>query len=122
MVEALTRELARAIVESPEYREYERCKKRVAEEPELHRQINKFRRAGYILQKTKQGGELYEGMERLESEYREFCEDPRMMEYMAAELSVCRLMQKVNQELLSAIDLEMDSIEEIETEPASLWL
>lgn len=107
-VEMCTKELAKAIVESPEYREYESCKEKVHEDPELFSRLLDFRKKGYILHNSKEGKELYDEVERFEKEYGDFQRMPLVTEYMAAELSVCQMMQKINRELLDSIDLELE--------------
>ena len=51
-------------------------------------------------------------MADLEREYEDFRKNPLVHEYLEAELRVCRMMQKISQELVSVIDLELDDIED----------
>lgn len=108
MVETCTHRLAQAITRSPEYQEYERCKARMHEYPELKKRMEEFRERGYVLQNSKEGGELYDEIDRLETEYEDVNQHPLVTEYLAAEMGVCRLMQNISRELLKSIDLELD--------------
>ena len=106
-IEAAVSGLVRSIKDSEEYHRYRRMCEKVHAYPELERQIHEFRRKNYELQNEEGSWDRYERIESLEREYATFRRDPMVREYLEAELSVCRVIQHVNWEIVRNIDFEL---------------
>lgn len=103
--ESLTN-LIEAVKDSSEYKEYQRIRELVHQEPEKERAINEFRRRNFELHKCR-NVDLYAEMDRLEGEFAPLRAMPYVNEYLAAELALCRMIQKINYSIMMAIEFDM---------------
>ena len=97
--------LIQAVKDSPEYREYRRMSDLLHMEPEKEKAVNEFRKRNYQL-RTLNGVDLYAEMDHLDKEYANLRSQPNVNEFLAAELSVCRMVQRINYRLMEEIDFE----------------
>lgn len=106
-VEQAVENLANAICESQEYVRYQKIRAIVHEDLDLEQKIHAYRRDNYKVQNTKDGAALLELADRMERENAEFRKIPYVNEYLDAELSFCRLFQKINWAIVSKIDFDL---------------
>lgn len=111
-VEACTEKLVKAVLESEEYQNFLKIKEQVAAEPELRKEINDFRRHNFEVQNSPDVLDVYEEIDKMSREYEEFRKNPLVDEFLKCELSVCRMIQQINLELIQAIDLDTKDIAE----------
>jgi len=97
-------ELTENILDSEIYQEYHKQLVLVKERPGLKDRIDEFRTRNLALQTGEQT--TFEQLDCLEREYASFREDPLVDDFLAAELALCRMLQKVNRVLIEAIDFE----------------
>lgn len=109
-VEIYTRALIRGILDSEEYQAYSRAKEKLSGLPDLKRQINEFRRETFRLQNFGDEHNLFERIEEFRHEYEEFRKNILVDEYLRCELAVCRMMQKVANQITESVDLELDDV------------
>lgn len=104
-------ELQRAIRKSSVYREYQEARLQLDGAPELKQKTDEFRGRNYQIQNS---GNLdhFAEMERLEREYGEIRKHPLVSRYLETELDFCRMVQKIQELLVEAMDLEIDGFEE----------
>ena len=107
-----TQNLIDCLLESEEYRRYCTIRDKVREDPELRRQINEFRIHVFEIQNSQEPLDMYEEQERLRRDYEQFRKIPLVNDYLKAELRICRMVQKITEEISAAIDLDTDDIEE----------
>ncbi|MCI9526487.1 MAG: YlbF family regulator [Lachnospiraceae bacterium] len=98
--------LIEAVKDSPEYKEYQRIRELVHQEPEKERAINEFRRRNFELHKCR-NVDLYAEMDRLEGEFAPLRAQPYVNEYLAAEFAVCRMIQRINYGLMMEIEFDL---------------
>lgn len=95
-VEKAIENLLDAIRQTKEYTEY-RCQlDKINMQPELHQQIDDFRRENYQLQNCTPQEEMLQRIEQFEEKYRVFRENPLVNDFLAAEIAFCRKMQEIN--------------------------
>lgn len=92
------------ILDSEIYREYQKQLTLVKERPGLKDKIDEFRTRNLALQTGEQT--TFEQLDCFEREYEDFREDPLVDQFLASELALCRLLQKVNRIMVEAIDFE----------------
>ncbi|MDO4632865.1 MAG: YlbF family regulator [Eubacteriales bacterium] len=109
-VEIYTTSLVHVIQDSREYREYEAAKAKLAEFPELKKQINIYRRDMFRLQNFTDPESIYDRLEEFERETLEFRRNPLVEEYLRTELAICRVLQKTARTVMEAVDLELDDV------------
>jgi cell fate (sporulation/competence/biofilm development) regulator YmcA (YheA/YmcA/DUF963 family) len=97
-----------AVLSSEEYRQYRALQEQISLEPEKEKAINNFRRRNYLLQRNKDNIDLFDEIDKLEQEFREFRKEPLVEEYLSAELSVCRLVQKINRKLMEQVNFDTE--------------
>ena len=102
-----TSELRTLILESDEYRKYDACRQRLKENEELYQKLNEYREKNFHLQLN---GEVVNAHSsgKLTDKYEEILDIPIVIEYLNAELMLCRRLQDISEILLSAIDLDLD--------------
>ena len=97
-----------AVLSSEEYRQYRALQEQISLEPEKEKAINNFRRRNYLLQRNKDNIDLFDEIDKLEQEFREFRKEPLVEEYLSAELSVCRLVQRINRKLMEQVNFDTE--------------
>jgi cell fate (sporulation/competence/biofilm development) regulator YlbF (YheA/YmcA/DUF963 family) len=103
-IDSSIEQLVTAILESDVYREYDEVRNQVNQYPELKRQINEYRRRNYDLQQNDSNN--FEKIDAFEKEFSQFRENPLVSDYLAAELSFCRMMQDINLKITDALNFE----------------
>ena len=89
--------LAKAIQESKEYKEYEKIKKEVAEVPDLKAKIDEFEKIRYDVQVMSfQGKEDQEKMTKLQEMYDILNKEPKIKEYFDIEVRFNIMLADVN--------------------------
>ena len=92
-VETALEELIAAVIASEEYREYDRQKQIMKEQPELKKQIDDFRTRNFELQTSKDTN--FDKIDQFTRENEAFRENPLVSDFLAAELAFCRMMQEI---------------------------
>ena len=95
-VETALEELIAAVIASEEYREYDRQKQIMKEQPELKAQIDRFRQETFELQNSVQSDELFDRTD----------EFSRRLAFLNAELDFCRMIQEINGKIVEAVNFE----------------
>ena len=89
--------LAKAIQESKEYKDYEKIKKEVAEVPDLKAKIDEFEKIRYDVQVMSfQGKEDQEKMTKLQEMYDILNKEPKIKEYFDIEVRFNIMLADVN--------------------------
>ncbi len=92
------------------YHEYEKQKNRIKADPELKQRVDDYRRKNYELQ-TKRDlnpDQLYDEMERFQRDSENLRNDPVVNSFLAAELALCRMIQKVTSSIVEAISEDFE--------------
>ena len=93
-LETATDNYIAAIRDSEVYRTYRAELEKVKQYPELKEQIDDFRRRNYEFQSSQDSD--FAKLDRFEKEYENFRENPLVADFLAAELDLCRMMQRLN--------------------------
>ena len=106
-----TEKLIAALKESDSYQRYEEVREVIAQNPELKRQLDEFRKRNYLIQAGETPEDLFLEEEKLNREYKEFRENELIESYLECELDICRSIQKV----VVSIDMDIDDfVDEID--------
>lgn len=111
-VNACTQALIKAIQESEEYIHFSKLRDQVKEQPELRRQINEFRLLVFQVQNCQEPLDMYAEQLRLCRDYEEFRKDTLVNDFLQAELRICRMLQKITEDVADAVDLDSDEVSE----------
>lgn len=104
--ECAVENLVENIKRTEQYRAYAREKEKVNRFPELKAQIDSYRLRNFEIQNMSNDEELFFKMEEFEREYEKFRENPIVADFLAAELSLCRLIQNINTRITAALNFE----------------
>lgn len=103
-IQKSVQELTTDILESDIYQEYHKQLALVKQQPDLKTRIDEFRTRNLALQTGE--NTTFEQLDCFEREYADFREDPLVDDFLAAELALCRMLQRINRVLIEAIDFE----------------
>ena len=85
--------LIRAIRCSEDYVRYTKAERELQKEPELKKLVDEYRLRVFQLQESRQ--DLYECSDHIQKEFEALFSNPLAAEYLDAESSVCRLLQRI---------------------------
>lgn len=92
------------ILSSEIYHAYDVQRNLVNQQPELKAQIDRYRFLNLQLQTNE--NTTFEQIDQFEREYASFRENKLVSDFLAAELSFCRLLQDINMRLTDAMHFE----------------
>ena len=87
--------------------------RKVSEEPQLRQRLDEFRKKNYLLQNGSNAYDLFDDVQNLEREYEDMRKNPVIQEYLAAELQICRIIQRCADEILTSVDMEIENFADI---------
>ncbi len=104
-VSECTDELIRAIRNSRDYVRYTRAEELLKKDPELKRQVDEYRLRVFRMQESRQ--DLYEYSDHMQKEYENLLSNPLAAEYLDAESSVCRMLQRIVWRISEGVAVEL---------------
>ncbi len=96
--------LVAAILATDEYQSYEAELNKVKQYPELKKQIDDYRKRNFELQHSADND--FNKLEQFEREYEIFRENPLVMDFLAAELDLCRMIQDMYMRITKELHFE----------------
>lgn len=106
-IDYATETLVEKMMESPEYKRYQKAAAKVNEFPGLREKIDEFRKNWFEIQ-LDGSRDLFHKTDQIEQENAELRDNPYVKEFLAAELSFCRVYQRVNFAILDSLDFDVD--------------
>lgn len=103
-IDSATDEFIAAILETDVYQSFAQELTKVKLQPGLKAQIDNFRRRNHEMQMSADMD--LNKLDRFEKEYEEFRSDPLVADFLAAELDLCRMIQRINTRIVSGINFE----------------
>lgn len=107
-----TQALINAILESEEYIHFSELRDQVKDLPELRQQLNDFRLLVFQTQNSQEPLDMYAEQQRLCRDYEEFRKNTLVNDFLQAELRICRMLQKITEDVAEAVDLDSDEVAE----------
>ena len=90
------------------YREYEEQLRLLCDQPELKQRVDDFRRRNYEIQTRAYQENLFDEVERFQRETEHLRDIPVVHDFLAAELALCRMIQKVTTTIVEAVSEDFD--------------
>lgn len=103
-IDNATDELIAAILTSDVYEAYKQELERVKREPGLKAQIDNYRIRNYEFQSSTDND--FAKLDRFEKEYEDFRINPPVADFLAAELDLCRMIQRINMRITAGLEFE----------------
>lgn len=103
-IDNATDEFIVAILESDAYLNYANELAKVKRQPELKAQIDDFRRRNHQLQMS---ADLdFNRLDQFEKEYEDLRSNPLVADFLAAEVDLCRMMQRIYMRITEGLNFE----------------
>lgn len=103
-IDSAAEEFIRAIRDTDTYKSYRAELEKVKREPGLKAQIDDYRKRNFEFQSSLDND--FNKLDRFEKEYESFRANPLVSDFLAAELDLCRMMQRVNARIIAGLDFE----------------
>ena len=103
-IDNATDEFIAAILATDVYVNYRQELEKVKQEPELKAQIDDYRKRNFEFQSNTDND--FSKLDRFEKEYENFRANPLVADFLAAELDLCRMMQRINIRITAGLDFE----------------
>lgn len=110
-IEESIRNLAEQIKSSEEYHDYQKINEEVKKEPELKEQIDFFRKRNYEMINSQTEEDWLSKSEKFEQEYADFRKTPLVDQFLASELALCRLLQRVSYGIFGSLDFDVSFLQ-----------
>mgnify|MGYP003516321548 FL=1 len=105
-VEQAIENLLSVIRQTKEHEEFRYQLDKINLQPELHRQIDEFRKENFELQNNTPEDQMLQRIEEFEEKYQIFRENPLVNDFLAAEAAFCRMMQEINLKITEGLQFE----------------
>lgn len=103
-IDSATDEFIATILETEVYKNYAEELAKVKRQPELKAQIDDFRKRNYEMQMSADMD--FNKLDRFEKEYEDFRSNPLATDFIAAEVDLCRMIQRINTRIAAGINFE----------------
>ena len=107
----LASELAQAIIDSEEYKNFLRCRAEISKNPQLYQAVNELRRHNFELQNSEGVQDMYDEVVKIYDRYAYVRTSIVANQFLRAELSVCRMIQDIQRILLEDLDFNVDFLD-----------
>lgn len=103
-IDNATDEFIAALLATDVYENYRQELEKVKKEPGLKAQIDDFRKRNHEFQASTDND--FDKLDRFEKEYEVFRANPLVADFLAAELALCRMMQRINLRITAGLNFE----------------
>ncbi len=103
-VQELTEKLTAAISQSAEYIRYQNARQKLAQYPILKKRADEFRKKNYDIQTS--DADIFVEADGLRQEYAYITQNDIVWEYLEAENAFCRVLQRVNWQLMEQLEFD----------------
>lgn len=110
-VERLSGELAKAVLESDEYKNYLKFSSELRKDADLYRRVNEMRRYNFDIQNNEDVGDVLEVAEKLRQQYNELREMSQVRAFLNAEMSLGRMIQDIYREVVRNVEFDLSFLE-----------
>lgn len=110
-VDELAAELAQAILNSDEYKNFLRCRTEISKNPQLYQAVNELRRHNFEIQNSEGVQDMYDEVVKLYDRYAYVRTNIVANQFLRAELSVCRMIQDIQRTLLADIEFDVEFLD-----------
>lgn len=103
-IDTATDDFIAAVLATDVYANYRRELEKVKREPGLKEQIDEYRKRNYEFQSSHDID--FNRLDHFEKEYENFRANPLVADFLAAELDLCRMMQRINTRIVAELNFE----------------
>lgn len=107
-IEELKNELAVAVRESDEYKEYKELADYISRYPDLKRQVDELRRENFYYQVSDDIEDPIGATAQLDERFADIRRQPMVNRYLSAEMCLCRMVQDICMSVVGSIDFDVD--------------
>lgn len=106
-IENKARELASCVANSEEYKNYKTTMEKVKNNDFLMVRINDYRRKNFAIH-ANGNTNMKQQMDELFSEFRDVFENEDAKRFLDAEMTFCRMLQRIDATVISNVEIDMD--------------
>lgn len=110
-VKNLSEALAKAVVESEEYKHYLECSQELKKDADLYRRVNEMRRINFDIQNNEDILDVLEAAENLRQQYNELREMTQVRAFLNAEMSLGRMIQDIYRTVVKNVEFDLSFLE-----------
>lgn len=110
-VKRISDELAKAVLESEEYKNYKRCSEELKKDADLYRRVNEMRRVNFDIQNNEDVADVYEVAEDMRQQYNELREMSQVRAFLNAEMSLGRMIQDIYRVVVRDVEFDLSFLE-----------
>ena len=110
-IDGLAAELAQAILDSEEYKNFLRCRAEISKNPQLYQAVNELRKRNFEIQNSEGVPDMYDEVVKLYDRYAYVRTSIMANQFLRAEMSICRMIQDIQRTLLADIDFDVDFLD-----------
>lgn len=103
-IDSATDDFITVILGTDVYQNFAQELAKVKQQPGLKAQIDNFRRRNHEMQTSADMD--FNKLDRFEKEYEDFRSNPLVADFLAAEVDLCRMIQRINTRIVSGINFE----------------
>lgn len=103
-IDNATDEFIQAILATETYENYRLELEKVKRDPGLKAQIDDYRKRNFEFHASTDND--FGKLDRFEKEYENFRANPLVADFLAAELALCRMMQRINTRIVAGLNFE----------------
>ncbi|MGN0328214.1 MAG: YlbF family regulator [Lachnospira sp.] len=107
-IEELKLELADAIRNSPEYKEYKHFEKIIDRDPDLRRTVDEFRRQNFEIQNSVSVEDVFWATQDLNNRFADMRNTDTVNRYLSSEICLCRMIQDICKDIVDSVDFNLD--------------
>ena len=105
-------QLLEALRQSPVLQRFEAASKMLEGHEDEKQTIDDFRRKAYLASNTNDPVGVFENLEALYEERRRVYQNPRIEEFLQAEMELCRMLQRICTHVMEVADLQIEPFED----------
>ena len=107
-IDRLKSELAEAVKNSQEYKNYSICKGLLAGKPDLERTVNEIRRQNFEFQNSEDFDDSFDAINDISRRFECVSAEDVANDFLKAELCLCRMVQDICKTIIEDIDFNLD--------------
>jgi len=107
-IDRLKSELAEAVKNSEEYKNYSICKGLLAGKPDLERTVNEIRRQNFEFQNSEAFDNSFETIDEICHKFEYVSSQEVANDFFKAELCLCRMVQDICKTIVEDIEFNLD--------------
>ena len=110
-IDELAAELAQAILDSEEYKNFLHFRSEINKNPQLYQAVNELRRYNFEIQNSEGVQDMYDEVVKVYERYAYIRTNIVANQFLRAEMRICRMVQDIQRTLMEDIEFDVDFLD-----------